>query len=344
MDRTQEYAEAMTEAIRTWAKRLKRPAATLYFGGGTPSLLGATALVRLIAAARESFALPDGAEITVECNPDGVSPAFFQDLSIAGVNRISLGMQSAVPEELQALGRRHSAQQVISAVQSARAAGISSVSLDLMLGIPAQTKESLLSSVRFCAEAGATHISAYLLKLEPGTSFYKNRESLHLPDEETVCALYLTACEELERLGFAQYEISNFAKPDQEGQHNLIYWHGEEYLGLGPAAHSFLMKHRFHFSASLRDFLLRKEPQEDFDNEIPAGSFEEYALLGLRLNEGLTDAACLRRFGHPIPAACWKKARQYEAAGLTKCSETGFAFTREGFLVSNALLTEILSE
>ena len=312
---------------------------SVYFGGGTPSLLGAERLGRMLEAVRGAFALSPEAEITVEVNPTREPGRFFEGLAEAGVTRVSIGLQSAQAAELRALGRRHTAEQAAHAVALAHRAGIANVSLDLMLAVPGQTVESLRESVRFCAQAGVTHVSAYLLKIEPGTAFYARRETLPLPDEDGTCDLYLEACAELEACGFAQYEISNFALPGFESRHNLKYWRCEEYLGLGPAAHSFLDGRRFYYPRDLAGFLRGDPPVADG----PGGGFDEFAMLALRLTEGLREESFRVRFGYPIPEAMRRRAAPLGRAGYCRVSPEGIALTRTGFLVSNAVIGELLA-
>ncbi|QAT51100.1 radical SAM family heme chaperone HemW [Caproiciproducens sp. NJN-50] len=332
-----EYTDRIIQDIKYESERTGRKADTLYFGGGTPSLLGARRIIRILEAARRGFGL-ERAEITAEANPGDDLSGFFREIRAAGVNRLSLGLQSADDGELRLLGRRHTAEQAEKCIAEARSAGFENLSLDLMLAVQGQTEKSLRASAEFCARAGASHVSAYLLKVEPGTAYFKNRESLRLPDEDGAASLYLSACEELERHGFRQYEISNFAKNGFQSRHNLKYWRDEEYLGFGPAAHSFLDGRRYSNRRSIGAFL-RGEPAA---SEGDGGGFEEFAMLALRLAEGLTDARCLKRFGHPVPERMKSAAKRYEAAGLTVCTEDGFRFTPRGFLVSNALTAGIL--
>jgi oxygen-independent coproporphyrinogen-3 oxidase len=336
-ERMDEYTKRIIYDIKYESERTGRKADTLYFGGGTPSLLGAKRLIRIVEAARRGFGL-ERAEITVEANPGDDLADFFREIRAAGINRLSLGLQSADDAELRLLGRRHTAGQAARCISDAHAAGFENLSLDLMLAVQGQTEESLRRSVRFCAEAGASHVSAYLLKIEPGTAYFKNRDILRLPDEDGAAALYLLACGELEQFGFHQYEISNFAKVGFRSRHNLKYWRDEEYLGFGPAAHSFLEGRRFSNRRSLGAFL-RGEPAEP---QGDGGGFEEFAMLALRLREGLTDARCREKFGRPVPQRLKTAAKRYESAGLTVCGEDGFHFTPRGFLVSNALTAEIL--
>lgn len=332
-----EYTDCILEKIKNSAQKTDRKADTLYFGGGTPSLLGGKRIARLTEATRRAFGL-ENAEITVEANPGGDLSGFFREAAAAGVNRVSLGLQSSDENELHLLGRRHTADDAARAVEDARNAGLTNISLDLMLAVQGQTEESLARSAAFCAKLGANHVSAYLLKVEPHTAYWKERETLRLPGEDETAGLYLAACRELEHLGYRQYEISNFARPGFGSRHNLKYWHCEEYLGLGPSAHSFFGGKRFHYERSLAGFLRGDAPVQDG----PGGDFDEFAMLRLRLAEGLTDKTCLARFGYPVPERVKKAARLYEAGGLTVCGEDGFRFTPKGFLVSDMLTAEIL--
>lgn len=332
-----DYTDRMIGLIKYESTKIGRPADTLYFGGGTPSLLGGRRIGRLAEAARAGFGL-ENAEITVEANPDSVSPGFFREIRAAGVNRISLGLQSADDGELKLLGRTHTAQQAERAVRDAQEAGFGNISLDLMLAVQGQTEKSLAQSVDFCARLDVQHISAYLLQIEPHTAYWKNRSTLRLPDEDAAAKRYLSACRLLGQHGYRQYEISNFARPGFRSRHNLKYWRCEEYLGLGPSAHSFLEGKRFHFERGMAGFL-RGDPA------VPdggGGDFDEFAMLRMRLTEGLTDEACRARFGFPVPERLKRAARRYETAGLTHCAGNGFCFTPKGFLLSDALTPEIL--
>jgi len=333
----EQYTNRILKNIKYYGEQINRSADTLYFGGGTPNLLGAKRLNSIIAAAKESFGL-ENAEIALEVNPTEDLSEFLKSIHDAGANRLSIGLQSANENELELLGRRHTAAQAVKAVRDAQRTGFDNISLDLMLATQTQTKASLLRSIAFCGDAGIQHISAYLLKIEPHTAYYQNRENLVVPDDDEASDLYLFACEELEKRGFHQYEISNFAKPGFESLHNLKYWHCEEYLGLGPAAHSFIDGNRFYFEKSIGAFIRGDEPVQDGKG----GNFEEYAMLALRLSDGLTDQDCRERFGYDLPQRIKNAAKLYEKAELTVCGDDGFHFTRKGFLVSNTLIAEIL--
>lgn len=331
------YVEVACRELARWGRALSRPADTLYFGGGTPSLLGEARLIRLVEAARRAFGLQN-VEITVEVNPTRGKGLDFSALRDCGINRLSIGLQSADEGELAALGRRHSAADARAAVRAAQRAGFDNLSLDLMLAVPGQTEGSLAASVDFCRDCGVQHVSAYLLKLEEGTPFFDRREALSLPDEDGQADRYLLACSLLERAGFEQYEISNFCLPGRESRHNLKYWDGAEYLGIGPSAHSFLNGERFYTPRELFSFL--REPAYVPDG--PGGDEEEYAMLRLRLTKGLTEADFIRRFGREIPARWRQNARRYQPGGLLVCDREGIRFTKEGFLLSNQLIAEVI--
>lgn len=331
------YVHALRRKISESAEALQRKADTLYIGGGTPSVLGADRLKSLVEQAKSDF-LTDGAEITVECNPYGLNPDFFETLATAGVNRVSLGLQSAVDGERRILGRLSDAEGVRRAVLWAKRAGISNLSLDVMLGIPHQTAQTFHETLQFCLSLGVPHISAYMLKIEAGTPFEKRKDSLGLPDDDQTADLYLQLCETLEQNGLAQYEISNFARPGFQSRHNLKYWHCEAYLGLGPAAHSFLDGKRFYYPRDLQAFLGGKPPVPDGTG----GDFTEYAMLALRLCEGLSEKKVQTRFGHGIPQEMRLRAAPLASHGLLHMDTDGIRLTRTGFLVSNAVLAELL--
>ena len=218
------YRDALCRSIADFAADVTEPFDSVYFGGGTPSFFGGERLKEVLETAAAVFPLSPDVEITVECNPSSATLPLFQTLKAAGVNRVSLGVQSALDKERKLLGRASNRAQVEAAVNACRATGIDNLSLDLMLGIPAQTKETLDESLAFLLSLQPQHISAYLLKVEEGTPLAAQKASLPLPDEDSVCELYLHAADVLEANGLRQYEISNFALPGFESRHNLHYW------------------------------------------------------------------------------------------------------------------------
>ena len=311
---------------------------TLYVGGGTPSLLGEQGIGALLEAARPLLE-PDS-EITVEANPGDDLEGLIPSLAALGVNRLSLGMQSHDDGVLRRLSRRHSAGDVDRAVEAALRAGIPHLSLDVMIGTPGQTERSLLDTLDYAAHSGADHISAYLLKVEPGTPFARRREELALPDEDETADRYLRTVERLASAGFVQYEISNFSRPGCRSRHNMKYWLDEPYLGFGPAAHSFYKGKRFYFPRDLASYLKGGEPIRDGTG----GDLEEYAMLRLRLTDGLSRQELLARFPDRGDAAdaIWSRAEPFRNSGLLTGGEDRIAFTPSGFLVSNTLIAALL--
>ncbi len=335
--------DAYTAAlIREMQKKAGMHADTVYFGGGTPALLGGKRIARLTETARACFSLPQDAEITLEANPADDLKDTFYAFCAAGGNRLSLGMQSSSPSVLQMLGRRHIPADVARAVADAKAAGIANISLDMMLAVPGQTAEHIKEDAALCASLGASHVSAYLLKLEPHTPYFEKQDTLSLPDEDAAAELYLTAVDALETEGYRQYEISNFAHAGKESRHNLKYWNGEPYLGFGPAAHSFFDGKRLYYPRDIHAFIEGNTPLTERDEAIPAGGETEYAMLRLRLTEGLRETAFTARFQKPIPLA-WREAAEKLPRQLVLVSDDGIAFTKEGFLVSNVLISRILN-
>ncbi len=311
---------------------------TVYFGGGTPSLIGADNIAKIMSHIRRT----ENCEATLECNPSdtgALNSGFnFKKVAQSGINRISMGLQSSDNKERSALGRRGGCEDVERAVTRARNAGIDNISLDLMLGIPGQTAESLKESIRFCKEMKAKHISAYILKIEEGTPFYEKKELLSLPDEDETCDLYLTAVEELEKIGYRQYEISNFSEIGFESRHNLKYWRCEEYLGIGASAHSFVDGKRFYYERSIDNFTKGFPPADDGDG----GDEEEYIMLALRLTEGLIFENFKNRFGHSLPESILNKADSLQKHGLIKIDDKSISLTVKGFLVSNSVISSLI--
>lgn len=332
------YTAALVHAIEKWGDTAKETVASVYFGGGTPSVLGTERLCRLLSAVKASFALADNAEITLEVNPESGLRLDFAALRQTGFNRVSMGLQSADEQELQILGRIHTPQQAAQAVRAAQAAGIDNISLDLMMGIPLQTQESLRRSIDFCLSLGVKHLSSYILKIEQGTRFYSIKEQLQLPDEDEQAALYLFAVDYLRQNGFAQYEISNFSLPGFESRHNTLYWRCGEYIGIGAAAHSFYHGRRFYTPHSFEAFY-GGETVDDGEG----GGEEETIMLALRLTEGLDFAAFEQRFGHALSPVFFQKLQKYKQAGFMTQDDNRVCFTPKGFLVSNTILSDLLT-
>lgn len=330
------YTISLVESMENWSDKLGRKSDTLYFGGGTPSLLGGENIAMLTRRAKNLFGV-DG-EITVESNPSAVEEDFFETVADAGVNRISLGVQSVIENERKKLGRFSDRELIEKRINQCKAAGINNISLDVMLGVQEQTMKSLDETLDFCIASGATHVSAYMLKIEEGTPYYKKKNSLKLPDDDEVADMYLAMSEKLRTDGFEHYEISNFARHGYEGKHNLKYWNCEEYLGLGPSAHSFIDGKRFYYPRDIEYFKNGGEPISDGNG----GDEEEYIMLRLRLKNGIVFKDFEKRFGKSFPQDIIKKTEKFIKNDLMKCDEKTIALTEKGFLLSNSIIAELI--
>ncbi len=327
------YTEHLISMIKMYSEKYRREITTIYFGGGTPSVIGAQRLSKILNAVKDSFVVCDDAEITVEVNPCSSSTLDFDLLRKSGFNRVSIGLQSSDKDELKLLGRRHNSADAKNTVERARKAGFDNISLDLMICVPTQTKSSLTKSIEFCKDCSVEHISAYILKFEENTPFYKMKDKFELFDDEMQARMYLHTINELEKNGYMQYEISNFCKKGFEGRHNLRYWRDQEYLGLGPSAHSFVENKRFYFSRSL----------DDFYNNITVddgsgGDLEEYIMLSLRLKEGLSFIKLTEKYNYSPSKNFVYRANKLKEEKLVDFDGDVISLTKEGFLVSNTII------
>ncbi len=337
------YVEALLNEINTLSRVndfVKEPfkADSLYLGGGTPSVLSGEELFRIITAAKEKFGISENAEITVECNPNSDIEAILPYLLKAGVNRISLGLQSAVDKERKVLGRQSDKKRVTEVIELLKTNGISNISLDVMLGIPYQTKESLNETLSFVIESGVPHISAYMLKIEEGTHFYKNFDKYDFPDEEKTLDFYNQCADALENAGFIHYEISNFSKEGFESKHNTKYWELENYLGLGPGAHSYIDGKRFYFPGDTESFINGEKAV--FDDL--GGDCEEYIMLRLRLKKGLSLSELQKLYGETPLKKIKEKAPFLKEQGLIDFDGERISLTRKGYLLSNSVICELI--
>lgn len=326
------YLVALKREIIKWGGSVDRPIDTIYIGGGTPSLLRER-IKPLIECVRDNFSVLGGSEITVEVNPDTATDNFLCAARDAGVNRISIGAQSGSDEMLKILGRSHSCADTVKAVERARKAGFSNISLDLMIGLPDSNLSTLERDIDFILSLSPSHISAYILKIEPDTAFGKRATALGLLDDDAIAEQYLYMCEKLKAQGFSHYEISNFAKTGLEGRHNMKYWLDMEYIGIGPAAHSFFEDKRFYYPRDLHKFI--KEADVVYDGT--GGDNAERLMLGLRLKKGID----LRDIYGEIPNEIITRACQLERAGLINYSDGHISLTDKGMLLSNSVILEL---
>lgn len=310
---------------------------TVYFGGGTPSTLGTERIAKILNAINDKFTVDENAEITMEMNPTSKELINFTVLKECGLNRLSIGMQSAVESEMKLLGRTHSQEDVINTVNLAKRSGIDNISLDLIIGVPTQTKESLKYSMDFCKSLGVKHISAYILKIEEGTKFYTIKDSLNMPSDDEQAEMYMYVSEYLESIGYNQYEISNYSLEGFESRHNTKYWRCEEYIGIGPSAHSFYNGERFYYNRSFEEFYNDKT---NFD--CIGGTEEEFIMLNLRLKRGLIFKEYEEKYNKKFPEEIIKKAKILEKAGLLTVDKEKVSLNRKGYLVSNAIICELI--
>jgi oxygen-independent coproporphyrinogen-3 oxidase len=344
-DQRAAYLDALENEIHAYAAR-GLAADTVFFGGGTPSLLTPEEVGRILTALRESFALSDGAEVTMEANPETVDLPYLSAVRRLGVNRISFGVQSAQDEELHALGRKHTFARAVQAVGDARAAGFDNISLDLMLGIPYQTAETLDDTLKKVLALSPEHLSCYLLQIEEGTPFYRRHIETLCASEDETADMLLRVSDTLRGAGYAHYEISNFALPGRESRHNRKYWQDLPYLGFGPSAHSCLDGRRFFNPASLDRYIAQRGLCAESETDEPAGTASERLMLGLRLQEGVCLSAleALCSFPPSEQDAFLKRCAPYARAGLLTVTGDRVALTERGMLVSNMLLSEILPD
>lgn len=335
---------ASAEKIEQYVKRLcldirencPKGAWSVYFGGGTPSLLLPEQVGRIIS----EISPEKDAEVSIEANPNSVTPEKLKGYLLVGINRISFGIQSLCSGELEALGRLHTANEAENVVKSAYEAGFRNISADIMLGVYGQNEDSLSETLSRLTALPINHISAYMLKIEDGTPYSINGMRDKVPDDDTAADMYLMTAKFLENAGFRQYEISNFAQKGYECKHNLLYWLCGEYYGFGPAAHSFYGGKRYACKRDLDGYLsggadniteiLQKTPPDFF----------ERGMLKLRLSRGISrkeiPSEQLEHFE--------KRFAVYEKAGLMKRTSDGYAMTSEGFLVSNSIIVDLLEE
>lgn len=315
---------------------------TIYFGGGTPNLLGADNLGKIVNKAKSTFNVTADAEISLEANPESIDFDTLIKLREYGFNRISFGVQSSNNRELSFLGRGHSAEQAKDAILMAEKSGFKHISGDLILAIPHQTKESLEASINFLTSLPLDHISAYILKIEPDTPFDKREmHKLCVSDDESA-DYYLITTELIGKAGFEQYEISNFAKEGGKSLHNLKYWNDEPYLGIGPSAHSYIDGKRFAFESDIDEFIKSAGNWDTAKVNGSGGDFFEYAMLKLRLRPGLNLTEAKKLYPEVDIDSILKKAEQLSDDGILEIDDNTISLTPQGFLISNYITANLL--
>ncbi len=318
---------------------------TVYFGGGTPTLLPREDLAALLACVRRHYRLTRSAEISVECNPVTGSDNLFRGLFAAGFNRVSVGLQSADDAELGALGRPHDFRAFLETMRGLAAAGFTNVNVDVMFGIPGQTQESFGRTLDAVVSLAPAHVSAYGLRIEPDTPFAA-RDDLCLPDDDATADLQALCAARLTAAGYLHYEVSNYAKSGRACRHNLRYWKGLPYLGFGPGAHSYFGGERYAFSRDTAAYIAAVEkgaepPLSERETVTGKNAQDEYVMLRMRLFEGVDEADFKTRFGVSFED-CYGPFDRLISAGYLCRAGGRTRFTERGMYVSNAVLSEWL--
>ena len=318
---------------------------TVFFGGGTPTLLSIPCVNKLLNYAKSMFNIEQNAEITMEANPATADEEKLSRLREMGINRLSVGVQSFVDSELRALGRLHSAKDACAFLQKVRRAGFQNVNVDLMYGIPTQTEQSAAYTLAVLLDFSPEHVSAYSLMLEEGTPLYRQKDTLVFPGEEEEDAIDLIVRDTLRKHGYCHYEISNYAQKGYESKHNLHYWHSDPYLGFGVAAYSFFSGTRYgnheDLSAYIADPAHAMIPGDVLTEEDLA---YEWIMLRLRLAEGLSLSEYKARFGVDLEEKYADTIASYRNLGLCTVADGRLALSERGFRVSNTILTSLMSD
>jgi len=336
------YINSLRRQISEWADKCRGyEVDTVYIGGGTPTFLAPETLASLIELCADKYSLAASPEISCECNPATTTAEGLRTLRVGGINRLSIGLQSANNNELRALGRVHSYRDFAKTFEGARRAGFDNISADLMYGIPDQTLESFENTLDELISLSPEHISAYCLKVEENTPFGRLGDALVLPDEDTATEMYLMATRRLASSGYEKYEISNFAKAGRESRHNMRYWLGCDYLGFGSAAHSYFGGERFSYAPNIVSYSRGVFDITDREKIGVDEKMTEYVMLRLRLSVGISLSDFEKRFGKGLFEA-YPTLGSYENSGHIVIKDGGCHFTDEGFLVSNYILSDIL--
>ena len=359
------YMDALAQEIRLWSATLGPvPIGTIFFGGGTPSYVPPEHIGQLLSAVRSAFTLDGNAEITLESNPGDITEERLTGWRAAGVNRLSIGVQSLDDELLRLLGRRHTSQEAMDALGYAQAAGFDDVNLDLMYGLPDQSIDQWRRTLQDTLALRPQHLSLYCLTLEEGTPLeaWVRDGSVPAPDPDLAADMYELAEEAADRSGFEHYEISNWALPGHACRHNLIYWRNRSYLGVGPGAHSYLQGHRFANLSSPREYIKRvsrwadgTSTPRDFPSTLQDGPVSmveqvdvrmemgETMMLGLRLADGVTEDSFSARFGRELRDVFGTPIGELENVGLLQWNGDCLSLTRRGRLLGNEVFQRFLA-
>ena len=338
------YIEALLKEIRAAEHTEDYEIVSVFIGGGTPSALKAEAIASIMRTLQEQFFFCEDAEVTIEANPGTVDLEKLTIYRNVGINRLSLGLQSTDAEELKLLGRIHSYEEFLKSYEWAREAGFSNINIDLMFAIPGQTGEAWRQHLYQVAELNPEHISAYSLIIEEGTPFAE--QNLDLPDEDTEYQMYEDTAEILERYGYRQYEISNYAKQGYMCRHNAGYWQRREYLGFGLGASSLYGGMRFSNTHQMQEYLKESRNPDQIRKDVTVLSrnerIEEFMFLGFRMTEGISEKKFEENFDVRLMDVYGDILQKYEETGFVEHIETKWRLTRKGIHVSNHILADFL--
>ncbi len=341
----QGYADALCREVKLISSELKKsgkepPVDTVYFGGGTPTLLSVSQFKQILDSLKANFKVSDNCEITTEANPKSIDRQNLFALRELGLNRLSIGMQSANDNELKALGRIHGFDDFCKIFEDAREAGFENISADLMYGIPEQTSESFCHSIDTLVSMSPEHISSYCLTVEENTPFYKRRDRLALPSEDAVSEMYSLMSTRLQEKGYKKYEISNFSRIGYESRHNNKYWLLDNYIGLGASAHSCFDGVRFAHSRDIDAYINGENTFEQIEENDKRAQMNEYVMLGMRLCRGVSFSEFEARFEADFLSEFQGFVKF--APEFVQIDKNGCRFTDKGMFVSNYILSETL--
>ena len=338
------YVDAVVKELRLRQDFLAgEPIDTVYFGGGTPSQLSPDELKKILGTIHNIYNVREDVEVTLEGNPDDMTPVFLHRLRQMGINRLSMGVQTFDEDRLRFLHRRHTATQAIQAVHDAQEAGFSNISIDLMFGFPNQTLDEWKCDVQTALSLRVQHLSAYSLMYEEGTMLERmlTEGVIAEVDEEVSLQMYEHLIDALEEAGYEHYELSNFSLPGMRSRHNSSYWHGVPYLGVGAGAHSYDGCNRFQHPDSFEHYIAN--PCALVTEQLTEHErYDEYVFTSLRTSEGLHLPDLERRFGVAHKEYCLQNAQKHLKAGLLSLTSDTLCLTRCGFFISNEVMSDLM--
>lgn len=342
------YVSALCRELKLRKSYLdNEPVETIYFGGGTPSQLSKENFEKIFETIEREYNLGNCEEITLEANPDDLTPEYIKMLSSLPFNRISIGIQTFNEQTLRLLKRRHTAEQAISAVKECRMAGFQNISIDLMYGLPGETPESWEADLEQAVNLNVEHISAYHLIYEEGTPLYEmlQKHKVEEVDEESSVDFFALMIDRLTKAGFQHYEISNFCKPDMYSQHNSSYWTGKKYLGCGPSAHSFNGSTRQWNVSSLDKYIAGIEkgiPDFEIEELNVTTRYNDFVITSLRTMWGLSLNRLEEEFGTEFKQYCLENAQTYLDSGKLEISDNTLFLSKEGIFISDGIMSDLL--